>query len=98
MSSTDAAQMPAAMRVRIPSPLRSYTGGEANVVASGRTVGELLDDLDRRFPGLAFRMVDEQRRMRPHMVVFLGPDRCRDLDASLDGIDEVVIMQALSGG
>lgn len=86
------------MRVRIPSPLRSYTGGSANVVADGATVGELLADLDRRYPGLAFRMVDEQRRMRPHMVVFLGQDRCRDLDASLEGVDEVVIMQALSGG
>lgn len=86
------------MRVRIPSPLRSYTGGSANVVAAGATVGELLADLDRRYPGLAFRMVDEQRRMRPHMVVFLGQDRCRDLDASLEGVDEVVIMQALSGG
>jgi molybdopterin converting factor small subunit len=86
------------MRVRIPTPLRSYTGGTANVTAAGDTVGELLADLDRQFPGLAFRMVDEQRRMRPHMVVFLGPDRCRDLDAPLAGVDEVVIMQALSGG
>lgn len=85
-------------RVRIPTPLRSYTGGAANVVAEGATVGELLADLDRQYPGFAFRMVDEQRRMRPHMVVFLGQDRCRDLDAALAGVDEVVIMQALSGG
>lgn len=86
------------MRVRIPTPLRSYTGGAVNVTADGATVGEVLADLDRQFPGLAFRMVDEQGRMRPHMVVFLGQDRCRDLDASLAGVDEVVIMQALSGG
>jgi molybdopterin converting factor small subunit len=86
------------MRVRIPTPLRSYTGGAVDVTAEGDTVGDLLADLDRQFPGLAFRMVDEQRRMRPHMVVFLGQDRCRDLDAPLAGIDEVVIMQALSGG
>jgi sulfur-carrier protein len=92
------------MRVRIPTPLRSYTSGEANVVAEGATVRELLADLDRRFPGIAFRMVDEQGRVRQHMVVFLGQHRCRDLDTALPptgepgAVDEVVIMQALSGG
>jgi molybdopterin synthase sulfur carrier subunit len=84
--------------VRIPTPLRSYTGGRSQVDAVGATVGELLDDLDRQFPGFRFRMVDELGRMRPHMVVFLGQDRCRELTASLTGIHEVVIMQALSGG
>ncbi len=86
------------MKVRIPTPLRSYTAGEANVTAAGATVRELLADLDRQFPGITFRVVDEQGRLRQHMVVFLGQDRCRALDTSLDGIDEVVLMQALSGG
>lgn len=86
------------MKVRIPTPLRSYTAGEANVTAEGATVRELLADLDRQFPGITFRVVDEQGRLRQHMVVFLGQDRCRQLDTSLDGIDEVVLMQALSGG
>lgn len=86
------------MRVRIPTPLRSYTGGVAQVEADGETVGEVIADLDRRYPGLAFRVVDEQGRLRQHMVVFLGQDRCRDLAASVVGIDELVLMQALSGG
>jgi len=86
------------VKVRIPTPLRSYTAGEANVTAAGATVRELLADLDRQFPGITFRVVDEQGRLRQHMVVFLGQDRCRALDTSLDGIDEVVLMQALSGG
>ncbi len=86
------------MRVRIPTPLRSYTGGVAEVDADGSTVGAIIADLDRRFPGLGFRVVDEQGRLRQHMVVFLGQDRCRDLDASVDGVAEVVLMQALSGG
>lgn len=86
------------MKVRIPTPLRSYTAGEANVTAEGTTVRELLADLDRQFPGIMFRVVDEQGRLRQHMVVFLGQDRCRELDTPLDGIDEVVLMQALSGG
>lgn len=86
------------MRVRIPTPLRSYTGGEANVTAAGATVAEVLADLDRQFPGLRFRVVDEQDRLREHMTVWLDGERCRDLSASLDGLDEVVLMQALSGG
>jgi molybdopterin synthase sulfur carrier subunit len=86
------------VRVRIPTPLRSYTGGAAHVEADGATVGQVITDLDRRYPGLAFRVVDEQGRLRQHMVVFLGQDRCRDLAASVAGIDELVLMQALSGG
>jgi molybdopterin synthase sulfur carrier subunit len=86
------------VRVRIPTPLRSYTGGAAQVEADGATVGQVITDLDRRYPGLAFRVVDEQGRLRQHMVVFLGQDRCRDLAASVAGIDELVLMQALSGG
>jgi molybdopterin synthase sulfur carrier subunit len=86
------------VKVRIPTPLRSYTGNQANVEASGTTVGELLDDLDRQFPGIAFRVVDEQGRMRQHMVVWLDGERCRDLSASVAGQDELVLMQALSGG
>lgn len=86
------------MRVRIPTPLRSYTGGEANVTAAGTTVDEVLADLDRQFPGLRFRVVDEQGRLREHMTVWLDGERCRDLATALDGLDEVVLMQALSGG
>lgn len=86
------------MRVRIPTPLRSYTAQATVVEAEGATVGELLADLDRRYPGLAFRVVDEQGNLRPHMVVWLGQDRCRDLGAAVAGFDEVVLMQALSGG
>jgi molybdopterin synthase sulfur carrier subunit len=86
------------MKVRIPTPLRSYTGEQANVLADGATLDELFDDLDRQFPGIRFRVIDEQGELRQHMSVFLGEDRCRDLSTPLDGFDEVVVMQALSGG
>ena len=86
------------MRVRIPTPLRSYTGGEANVTAAGATVAEVLVDLDRQFPGIRFRVVDEQNRLRKHMKIWVGQDACRDLSTPVTGADEVTLMQALSGG
>jgi len=86
------------MKVRIPSPLRSYTDGAAVVDADGATVDTALADLDRRFPGFRFRVVDEQGRLRPHVRVFVNGDLTRDLAAPLADGDEVTLMQALSGG
>ena len=85
------------MKVRIATPLLSYTGAR-EVEAQGATVGELLDDLERRHPGLRFRMVDEQNRIRPHMRVFVNREAVRGLDAPLAPDDDVQILQALSGG
>jgi molybdopterin converting factor small subunit len=86
------------VKVRIPTPLRSYTGQQKVVEASGESVGGVLDDLDRQFPGLRFRVVDEQGRMRPHMKVFVNQEAVRDLREGVAASDEVTIMQALSGG
>jgi sulfur-carrier protein len=85
------------MRVLIPSSLRSYTRA-IWVEASGATLGEVLADLDRRFPGLRFRMVDEQDRLRPHMRVFVQGQAVHDLAQPLRPGDAVNIVQALSGG
>ena len=84
--------------MRIPDPLRSYTGQRKTVEAAGATVGAVLDDLERQFPGIRFRMVDEQNNIRKHMKVFVNDDAVRDLGSSLRPDDEVTIMQALSGG
>jgi sulfur-carrier protein len=86
------------MRVLIPTPLRSYTGGRAEVEASGATLGELLEQLNRSFPGIRFRMIDEQDRIRPHIRVFVNRELVRDLHTALRAADEVQILQALSGG
>ena len=86
------------MKVRIPTPLRSYTDQQAVVEAEGATVDEVLVDLDRQHPGIRFRMVDEQDRLRPHMKVFVNADMVRALDTPVTDADEVTIMQALSGG
>jgi len=85
------------VRVTIPSPLLSYTG-RREVEAEGNTVEEVLRDLDRRFPGLRFRMVDEQDHLRPHMRVFIDSAESRDLGARLPADATLHIVQALSGG
>jgi sulfur-carrier protein len=85
------------MKVLIPSPLRSYTGTSA-VEADGGTLGELLDDLERRYPGIRFRMIDEQERMRRHIRFFVNGEPTFDLDLPVSVDDEVCIVQALSGG
>lgn len=85
------------MKVLIPSPLRSYTGA-SEVEAEGASVAELLADLDRRYPGLRFRMVDEQDRIRRHMRVFVNNTQTFDLSHPLEPGDAIAIVQALSGG
>jgi molybdopterin converting factor small subunit len=85
------------VKVLIPTPLRSYTGG-AEVTAEGATLAELLHDLDRRHPGIRFRIVDEQERLRRHLRVFVNREEVRDLATALAPADEVQILQALSGG
>jgi molybdopterin converting factor small subunit len=86
------------VRVGIPDPLLSYTGQAREVEAQGTTLAELLHDLDRRYPGIRFRMVDEQDALRPHMRVFVNRVKVRALDVPLEPSDEVHILQALSGG
>ncbi|MEY2433288.1 MAG: sulfur-carrier protein [Acidimicrobiaceae bacterium] len=86
------------MKVCIPTPLRSYTKQEKWVESHGATIVELLADLDSQFPGLRFRVVDEQGRLRQHMKVFVNQDAVRDLTTPITEADEITIMQALSGG
>ncbi len=85
------------MKVLIPSALRSYTeAGEAE--ASGATLAALLVDLEQQYPGIRFRIIDEQDRIRRHIRVFVNGEQARDLAQPLDTRDEVIIVQALSGG
>ncbi|HEV2054632.1 MAG TPA: MoaD/ThiS family protein [Methylomirabilota bacterium] len=86
------------MRVFIASPLYSYTGGRGEVEGTGATVAEMLADLDRRFPGIRRRIVDEQDRVRPHMRIYVGTEAAPDLDQPVRPSQEVHILQSLSGG
>ena len=85
------------MKVLIPTPLLSYTR-EREVEASGTTFAELVADLDRQYPGLKFRVIDEQDRVRPHMRFFVNGEQVLDLSRPLQPADAVQIVQALSGG
>jgi len=85
-------------QVLIPSQLTAYTGGATRVSADGPTVGAVLDDLDRRFPGLKFRVIDEQDRVRKHMRLFIGQAETRSVTRALGPGDELLIFGALSGG
>ena len=85
------------MRVVIPDPLVSYTGGH-RVEADGETLDEILTDLDRQFPGIRFRVVDEQDNLRKHMLFFVRGERTRNLYEPVSDSEEVVLVHALSGG
>lgn len=86
------------IRVAVPSQLRSYTGGRSEVDADGTTVAAALTDLDRRYPGIRFRVVDEQDRIRQHIRIFINENRAHDLDQPLRDGDELMIFGALTGG
>jgi sulfur-carrier protein len=85
------------VKVLIPGALRSYTR-EPQVEADGSTLAELFDDLDAAYPGLRFRVVDEQQRLRPNMRVFVNGVGVRDLGHALRPADFVAVVLALSGG
>jgi MoaD family protein len=85
------------MKVLIPSALRSYTQG-SRVEAEGATLAALLIDLERRYPGIRFRIIDEQERMRAHIRFFVNGQQVFGLQQPLRDGDEVAIVQALSGG
>lgn len=85
------------MKVLVPGALRSYTRA-LNVEADGDTLEAVFDDLERRYPGLRFRVVDEQNQLRANMRVFVNGLGVRDLGHPLKPDDFVAVVLALSGG
>jgi molybdopterin converting factor small subunit len=90
------------MQVRIPGLLRSYTKGADTVALDlggpAPTLADALADLDNRFPGFRFRIVDEQQAIRPHIKIFLDGELARDLTTAAQPGSELIIVGALSGG
>jgi len=90
-----------AVTVLVPTPLRRFTGGEARVSGQGATVGQLIDDLEARYPGLRERICDPDGQIRRFVNVFVNGDNVRDGDgagSALKAGDEVGIIPAMAGG
>lgn len=86
------------MKVILPTPLAAYTANAREVEAGGATLDQLFDDLDRRYPGLRFRVIDEQGAIRPHIKMFVNRVQAASIAAPLGPADEVLVVAALSGG
>jgi len=86
------------VKVILPTPLAEYTANVREVQARGATLAELFEDLDRQFPGLRFRVIDEQDAIRPHIKVFVNRVQAGSVSAGLSATDEVLVVAALSGG
>ena len=87
--------------VRIPTILRSYTGGESEVTAEGSTLAEVIDDLDRRFDGIKGRVLDDNGKLRRFVNVYVGNDDVRfldDLDTATPDGTQVSVIPAVAGG
>jgi molybdopterin converting factor small subunit len=87
--------------VRIPTILRTYTGGESEVSAEGDTLAAVLDDLDARYSGIKGRILDEAGALRRFVNVYVGNDDVRFLDelatATPDGV-QISVIPAVAGG
>lgn len=86
--------------VRIPTPLRTLTGGADEVNATGATVGEVIEELEKRYPGVRDRLLDE-KGVRRFVNIYVGDEDIRFLDGlktEVKGGDQLAIIPAIAGG
>ncbi|MEI8313258.1 MAG: ubiquitin-like small modifier protein 1 [Verrucomicrobiota bacterium] len=89
------------IQVRIPSPLRKLTGDQEVVPGEGTTIGEILTNLDKAFPGLIERICDEQGNVRRFVNIFVNDEDIRFLEEKATTVkdgDEISIVPAIAGG
>lgn len=89
------------VQVRIPTPLRRYTGGSEEVSAAGKTVGSVVEDLERQYAGIKERLCDDEGQVRRFVNIYVNGDDIRflsSLDTELKDGDEVSIVPAIAGG
>lgn len=87
--------------VRLPTVLRQHAGGQASVQANGSTLGEVIDDLVRQFPGLAGQVVTDEGTLHRFVNVYVGDDDVRyldKLDTKVTGDEVISILPAVAGG
>jgi molybdopterin synthase sulfur carrier subunit len=90
-----------AVRVRIPTPLRRLTNDQAEVTASGQVLREVIDDLDRQFPGMKARLCNEDGTLRRFINIYVNKEDVRFLsgeDTPIKDGDEISIIPAMAGG
>ncbi|MDR7434240.1 MAG: MoaD/ThiS family protein [Armatimonadota bacterium] len=90
-----------AVKVRIPTPLRQLTGGEKTVEVEGRTLAEVIDALDKRFPGIRERLVDGEGKLHRFVNIFINEQDARllsELETVLPEVAEISIIPAMAGG
>ena len=87
--------------VRVPTILRTYTGGESEVSAAGATLAEVLDDLDAQYAGIRARILDDEGNLRRFVNVYVGNDDVRFLDnlatPTPEGV-QISVIPAVAGG
>lgn len=89
------------VNVKVPTPLRKFTAGSETVSATGATVGALVDDLEKKHPGIRERICDEQGRVRRFVNLYVNGDDIRflqQLDTKVKDGDEMSIVPAIAGG
>jgi sulfur-carrier protein len=100
-TSSNTSTATATVQVLIPTPLRTYTGGEAKVSAAGGTVGEVIADLNARFPGIQDRICEDDGEIRRFVNVFVNGQNVRKLDGAATAVkdgDEIGVIPAMAGG
>ncbi|HXD91089.1 MAG TPA: ubiquitin-like small modifier protein 1 [Candidatus Binataceae bacterium] len=89
------------VRVRVPTPLRRFTAGSDEVTASGESIKAVLQDLDRRHPGIGERLLDDKGELRRFVNVYLNGDDIRflsQLESKVKDGDDISIVPAIAGG
>ena len=87
--------------VKVPTPLRKFTAGSESVQASGGTIGELVENLEKKHPGIRERLCDEQGRVRRFVNLYVNGDDIRflqQLETKVKDGDEISIVPAIAGG
>jgi sulfur-carrier protein len=87
--------------VRLPGALRDATGGNTKVQANGRTLADVIADIDRQHPGFRGRVLDEGGKLRTYVNVYIGEEDARlrgGTDAAVPDGSEVMVIPAMAGG
>ena len=87
--------------LKIPTPLRPYAGGNSEILVTGRTVGDAMQDLVGQFPALKKHLFNDLDELRPFVNLFVGEEDIRHLqgvNTLLSDEDKLMIIPSIAGG